>query len=101
MYSAACGANSRSPVTTSCRTLEEELTGYARELGVSPEAAREAPGVVALPLRLRTEGGELAFVSMIATFGTALDITLAELSIETFLPADAATSAVLGRLRGP
>ena len=34
-------------------------------------------------------------MTMIATFGTALDITLAELSLETFLPADAATAAAL------
>jgi hypothetical protein len=32
---------------------------------------------------------------MIATFGTALDITLAELALETFLPANAETAAVL------
>jgi hypothetical protein len=31
--------------------------------------------------------------STLATFGTALDITLAELSIESFFPADAATEA--------
>jgi hypothetical protein len=37
---------------------------------------------------------------MIATFGTALDITLTELSIETFLPADPATGAVLHRRFG-
>jgi hypothetical protein len=38
---------------------------------------------------------ELAFFSTIATFGTALDITLAELAIEAFFPADAETSAHL------
>ncbi len=42
-------------------------------------------------MRLRTDAGELALMTMIATFGTALDITLAELSLETFLPADSAT----------
>ena len=50
---------------------------------------REAPRAIAIPLRLRRGDDELAFISMIATFGTALDITLDELSIETFLPADA------------
>ena len=34
-------------------------------------------------------------MTMIATFGTAIDITLAELSVETFLPADAVTAAAL------
>jgi hypothetical protein len=37
---------------------------------------------------------------MLATFGTALDITLTELTIETFLPADAATAAALQRRNG-
>jgi hypothetical protein len=37
---------------------------------------------------------------MIATFGTALDITLTELAIETFLPADSATAAYLQRRFG-
>jgi hypothetical protein len=53
--------------------------------------------MVAIPMRLRTDDGELAFVTMIATFGTALDITLSELAIETFLPADDATSSALHR----
>ena len=48
-------------------------------------------------MRLRTDDGELAFITMIATFGTALDITLTELAIETFLPADASTAAALQR----
>ena len=39
--------------------------------------------------------GELSFFSTIATFGTALDITLAELAIEAFFPADAETAAYL------
>lgn len=34
-------------------------------------------------------------MTLIATFGTALDITLAELSLETFLPADSATARAL------
>ena len=48
------------------------------------------------PLRIEApDGGELVFFSTLATFGTALDITLAELSIEPFFPADAATAAAL------
>jgi transcriptional regulator with XRE-family HTH domain len=82
------------------RALEEELAGYAEAMGVSAEAAREAPGEVAIPMRLHTPSGELAFITMIATFGTALDITLSELSIETFLPADAATAQFLHERAG-
>ena len=48
-----------------------------------------------LPLRLREGDDELAFFSTISTFGTAVDITLAELSIEAFYPANAATATRL------
>ena len=74
------------------------IAGYAETMGVAADAAFEAPRQVAIPMRLRTESdGELAFITMIATFGTALDITLSELAIETFLPADHATSDALQR----
>ena len=43
------------------------------------------------------DGQELSLFSTLATFGTALDITLAELSIESFFPADAATEAYFRR----
>jgi hypothetical protein len=50
-----------------------------------------------VPLRLRAPdgGGELRLFSTIATFGTALDVTVAELAIEAFFPADAHTAAAL------
>jgi transcriptional regulator with XRE-family HTH domain len=77
------------------RELEAELVGYADAQGAAPGPPTEAPGAVAIPVRLRSDDGELAFITTIATFGTALDITLAELAIEAFLPADAATAAAL------
>ena len=40
-------------------------------------------------------GQLLTFLSTVTTFGTALDLTAAELSIEAFLPADEATAAAL------
>ena len=82
------------------RALEVELTGYARAMGIDPAPPLEAPRAIAVPMRLRTDEGELSFITMIATFGTALDITLTELSIETFLPADASTAALLQRKFG-
>jgi transcriptional regulator with XRE-family HTH domain len=82
------------------RALETELAGYAEAMGVAADAAVEAPRQVAIPMRLRTSDGELAFITMIATFGTALDITLSELAIETFLPADHATADALQRRKG-
>jgi len=77
------------------RELERELLGYARDMGVTVPPPAEAPRAIATTMRLRTQWGELALMTLIATFGTALDITLAELSLETFLPADPATAAAL------
>jgi hypothetical protein len=50
---------------------------------------------VAVPLRLRSHGGVLSFLSTVTLFGTAVDITLAELSIESFFPNDEATETAL------
>ncbi len=81
-------------------TGDEGLAGLLAELEAYPAppgAAGHDPSVaIAVPLRFRADGGELAFLSTVATFGTAVDVTLAELSIEAFLPADAATAAALG-----
>jgi transcriptional regulator with XRE-family HTH domain len=56
-----------------------------------------AAGEVFVPLRLRhgDGDGELAFFSTVTTFGTPLDVTVAELAIESFFPADEATAAAL------
>lgn len=55
-----------------------------------------------VPLVLRAgDGRRVTFFSTIATFGTALDVTVAELAIESFFPADAATAAALRALAAP
>jgi transcriptional regulator with XRE-family HTH domain len=55
----------------------------------------DGAGRLMVTLRLKTPLGDLAFFSTVATFGTAVDITLAELSIESFFPADPATATAL------
>lgn len=61
-----------------------------------PEPELADPGGLVVPLRIRNAGGrELAFFSTVTVFGTPLDITVAELAIESFFPADAATAAAL------
>jgi len=74
------------------------LASLLAEIDSYPGAPGEAPdlGGVAVPLELYTnEGRLLRFLSTVTTFGTALDLTAAELSIEAFLPADDATAAAL------
>ncbi len=74
--------------------LEAELRGYPCD-SPEPEVELPGPGEIVVPLRLRHESGELVFLGTIATFGTPLDVTLAELSIESFYPADEHTASVL------
>jgi hypothetical protein len=76
--------------------LHEELRGYPG-VDASP-VAPDAAGSLFIPLRLRgPDDTELSFFSTIARFGTALDVTVAELAIESFFPADEKTAALLTR----
>ena len=74
--------------------LERELLGYP---GVEQSSGLAEPEeMLFVPLRLRLPNGTvLSLFSTVATFGTALDITLEELSIESFFPADEATKDYL------
>lgn len=72
--------------------LLEEMRGYA---GRSHPRVTVPPSQVLLPIRLRVGDRVLSFMSTIAVFGTPVDITLAELAIETFFPADAETAGYL------
>lgn len=76
--------------------LLAELTGYPCD---QPEPDVELPGAgsVAVPLQLRHGGRILSFLSVTAIFGTPLDVTVAELAVESFFPADAATADALRR----
>jgi transcriptional regulator with XRE-family HTH domain len=67
--------------------LRDEVSAYP-----GPEHARGAEPEIAVPLRLSTDLGELSFISTVATFGTAVEITASELSIESFFPADEQTA---------
>lgn len=70
--------------------LESELRGYS-----GGDAQQPAATDVVLPLLLRHGDRELSLFSIEARVGTATDVTVDELSIETFYPADAETAAAL------
>jgi transcriptional regulator with XRE-family HTH domain len=76
--------------------LMDELAAYP-----VPAAARHKGNVnsdyagVVVPLRLRVEAGTLSLFSTTTIFGTPVDITLSELAIESFFPADAASADML------
>jgi transcriptional regulator with XRE-family HTH domain len=78
--------------------LLDELRAYPCDQP-EPEVEVPGPGDVVVPLRLRHGQQELSFLSIMASFGTPLDVTVAELAIESFFPADPATGAVLRDLQ--
>jgi transcriptional regulator with XRE-family HTH domain len=74
--------------------LYDELRAYPCDQP-EPEVELPGPGDVVVPLRIRHGDTELAFFSTVATFGTPLDVTVSELMIEAFYPADEQTAMVL------
>jgi transcriptional regulator with XRE-family HTH domain len=78
------------------KALHQELESYPA--GDPGPALDPAFGDIAVPLRIRHDGGELAFISTKTVFGTAVDVTVAELSIESFFPADSQTAETMRRL---
>jgi transcriptional regulator with XRE-family HTH domain len=77
--------------------LFDELRGYPL-----PRGARNAPppgelGTAVVPFELSTKDGVMRFFSTTTVFGTPVDITLAELALECFYPADNATLELLRR----
>jgi len=63
-------------------------------------AGSPAPTDVVVPLRYRLGDRELSLFSMTAVVGTPMDVTIDELAIESFYPADEATAQALWALRG-
>ena len=82
-------------------SLLAEVRAYPGDDRCEPAATTSAlPGLtgVAVPMRLRSAHGTLSFLSTTMVFGTAVDVTLAEMAIEAFFPADAATAELLQQL---
>src|SRR5215510_4110780 len=77
-------------------TADPELIKLYNDLKSYPIPARSAPlsnDNVAIPFKLRLGGEILSFFSTTMVFGTPVDITLSELALETFFPADDLTAA--------
>ena len=82
------------------QALHDELAAYpVADAGHAvPHAGGELAGVV-VPFQLATPAGVLSFISTTTIFGTPVDVTLQELAVESFFPADAATATALSTLR--
>jgi transcriptional regulator with XRE-family HTH domain len=81
--------------------LLSELRGYVEGVKRAPRAAALTPADVLLPVHLKKDDLEVRIFSAIMTIGTPQDVTLQELRIETFFPADEPSRAVLQRLHAP
>ena len=76
-------------------TADPELIKLYHELKTYPIPARSAPlaaDTVAIPFKMRLDGETLSFISTTMIFGTPVDITLSEIAVETFFPADDGTA---------
>jgi transcriptional regulator with XRE-family HTH domain len=72
-------------------TADPELLALYQDLKAFPIPARSGPlsaDSVAIPFKMRRRGEVLSFFSTTMVFGTPVDITLSELALETFFPAD-------------
>ncbi|WP_216913670.1 helix-turn-helix domain-containing protein [Nocardia noduli] len=83
------------------RSPDPELDAFIAELESYLPEADPGPDHLgfAVPLRLRSDEGELRLITTVTSFATALDITLSELHLEAFLPADEHTAEILRRRR--
>jgi transcriptional regulator with XRE-family HTH domain len=75
--------------------LHEELLAY----GPNGDTPIPDPADIALTIRVDHEGTDLCFVNTITTFGAAFDVSLEEIAVETYLPADEDTARYCGARR--
>lgn len=80
--------------------LMEELKAYPQPAGAQPPraVAMDAAAQIAVPFALDSDFGPLSFITTTTVFGTAAEVTLSELVIESMFPADAATAATMRRI---
>jgi transcriptional regulator with XRE-family HTH domain len=86
-------------------TADPQLEALRKELVTYPVMdglrVRPAPGPeIVVPFEIATESGVLSFISTTTVFGTAVDITVSELAIESFFPANEETAAAMRALSG-
>src|SRR5262249_7892953 len=81
--------------------LLREVEGYSRAAESGDAGLPSGPPRLVVPLELRVGDTVLSLISTTTVFGTPRDVTLSELAIEAFYPADAATRVALTALARP
>ena len=80
--------------------LAKELQAYPSPRPVPGRPGASQPPTVIVPFQVRVGAGLLSFFSTTMVFGTPIDITLSELAVESFFPADAETAALVREMAG-
>jgi transcriptional regulator with XRE-family HTH domain len=70
--------------------LLKELSGYKITGRRSENISKTDAGIV-VPLKIESKFGTLSFISTTTVFGTPVDVTVSEIALETFFPADDST----------
>lgn len=80
--------------------LLKELSAYQTPRKRS-EKSSEIQANIIVPLRLESKFGTLSFISTTTVFGTPVDVTVSEIALETFFPADEATAEIFRKIPQP
>lgn len=82
---------------TRLEELFNELSKYKKNNRKSEKSLESNPQII-IPLQIKTKFGVLSFISTTTVFGTPVDVTVSEIALETFFPADAATQEVFSKM---
>jgi len=85
---------------TKLADLLQEVSKYPSGVSKTPSPAGSEQHAVLVPLQIRIDAGTLSFFSTTTIFGSPVDVTLSELALECFYPADDATAQAVRSLSG-
>jgi hypothetical protein len=85
----------RASADPALEALAEELAAYPARSSAKPTRLESPLDSILVPLRLETPHGEVSLISTTIIFGAPLDVTLSEIALETFFPADAESEKLI------
>ncbi len=78
--------------------LLDEVMSWSPQRGGALEAVPDGSQSLAIPIRIATDLGVMSFLGTTTVFGTPTEVTLSELALEMWFPADAETAAIAARM---
>lgn len=84
-------------------TADEKLEGLLNELKsykIAPSRRQKITNAgIVVPLKINSKFGPLSFISTTTVFGTPVDVTVSEIALETFFPADENTREIFSQIQ--